>query len=113
MVGQNGGMNEPLTEEGLSRVLAKVFRAAADALCEQADTSHPSLDSDDIPSTVSTPDLGDRPTLTVPEVATLLGVSQWSVYELCRRGELPSLRLGRRIVIPTHRLRGYLDGTSD
>ena len=36
----------------------------------------------------------------VPETAHLLGVSRAFAYELVRRGELPSLRLGRRVVVP-------------
>jgi excisionase family DNA binding protein len=38
--------------------------------------------------------------LTVAEAATLLGVSRAFAYELVARGQLPVLRLGRRIVIP-------------
>ncbi|MGH9917946.1 MAG: helix-turn-helix domain-containing protein [Nitrososphaerales archaeon] len=39
-------------------------------------------------------------TLSVPETAKLLGVSRDLVYELVAQGELPALRLGRRIVLP-------------
>jgi excisionase family DNA binding protein len=39
-------------------------------------------------------------TLTVPETAELLGVSRAFAYTLVARGELPSLRLGRRVVVP-------------
>ncbi len=42
----------------------------------------------------------DRLTLTVDEAADLLGISRSLAYELVRIGELPSLRLGRRILIP-------------
>jgi excisionase family DNA binding protein len=38
--------------------------------------------------------------LTVPEAASLLRVGKGSVYESCRRGELPSVRIGRRLLIP-------------
>ena len=40
-------------------------------------------------------------TYTVPEVAVLLGISRTTAYECVRRGEIPSLTLGRRILI-TH-----------
>jgi excisionase family DNA binding protein len=43
---------------------------------------------------------GDRLVFTVTEAAELLGVSRAFAYELAARGELPVLRLGRRIVIP-------------
>jgi len=38
--------------------------------------------------------------LSVEEAAGLLGISTWLAYELVHQGELPSLRLGRRIVVP-------------
>lgn len=40
-------------------------------------------------------------TYTVPEAATLLGISRTTAYECVRRGEIPCLTLGRRILI-TH-----------
>jgi len=41
-----------------------------------------------------------RATLTAPELAELLGVSCWAVYEAVRSGEppVPAIRVGRRIV---------------
>ena len=41
-----------------------------------------------------------RATVTVEEAAEVLGISRGLAYELVRRGELPSLRLGHRVVIP-------------
>ncbi len=38
-------------------------------------------------------------TFTVPEAAALLGISRTTTYECVRRGEIPSLTLGRRILI--------------
>jgi excisionase family DNA binding protein len=49
-----------------------------------------------------------RATLTVSEAAIVLGVSRSTAYELARTGDLPSLRLGRRIVVPTDALRSLL-----
>lgn len=40
-----------------------------------------------------------RLTYTVPEAAELLGISRSSAYECVKRGELPAIVLGRRIVI--------------
>ncbi|MDP8991538.1 MAG: excisionase family DNA-binding protein [Actinomycetota bacterium] len=42
----------------------------------------------------------DRLTISVEEAAKLLGISRGLAYELVARGELPSLRLGRRRVVP-------------
>jgi excisionase family DNA binding protein len=38
--------------------------------------------------------------LTVAEAGALLGVSRAFAYELVARGELPVIRLGRRILVP-------------
>lgn len=46
----------------------------------------------------------ERLTLTVDDAAQVLGISRALAYELIARGELPSLRLGRRIVIPRRAL---------
>lgn len=42
--------------------------------------------------------------LTVPEAARRLGISRTLAYELIARGQLPALRLGRRLVVPRRRL---------
>ena len=46
----------------------------------------------------------ERLTLTVDEAAQALGISRALAYELIARYELPSLRLGRRIVVPRRAL---------
>ena len=44
--------------------------------------------------------IGERLTLTVEEAATLLGISRAFAYEAVGRGEVPSIRIGRRILVP-------------
>ena len=44
--------------------------------------------------------MNERATLTVAEAARVLGIGRNLTYELVRRGELPSLKLGSRVVIP-------------
>ena len=46
----------------------------------------------------------ERLTLSVEEAAAVLGISRALAYELVGRGELPCLRLGRRIVVPRRAL---------
>ena len=46
---------------------------------------------------------GDRLTLTVEEAAASLGISRASAYEAVRRGEIPAIRIGRRILVPRGR----------
>ena len=44
------------------------------------------------------------PTLSVEEAGRLCGISRNAAYRAAHRGELPSLRLGRCIRVPTARL---------
>lgn len=61
------------------------------------------------------PDPSQMPTLTVDAVARILHVSRASAYQAVHQGELPSLRMGRRILVPTAKLRRLLglDGDHD
>jgi excisionase family DNA binding protein len=47
-----------------------------------------------------TGDLSDARFLTVAEVATLMRVSNMTVYRLVHAGELPAVRFGRSFRIP-------------
>lgn len=58
----------------------------------------------------ASPSEDPRLTLTVGETAELLGISRSTAYEYVRTGELPSVILGRRVLIPRHRLQRLLDG---
>ena len=49
-----------------------------------------------------------KPVYTVTEVASILGTSRSSVYELARRSS--STRLGRRVLIPRNTLVAFLNG---
>jgi excisionase family DNA binding protein len=42
----------------------------------------------------------DRLTYTVPEVARLLGVSRMTAYSAVRGGDIPSIRIARRVLVP-------------
>lgn len=53
-----------------------------------------------------------RLTLSVAEAADQLGISESHAYRLIRKGVLPSLRLGARIVVPKVALREYLGRAS-
>ena len=54
---------------------------------------------------------GERLVLTVAEAGELLGISRAFAYELVARGELPVIRLGRRIVVPKAALLAMVDLT--
>jgi excisionase family DNA binding protein len=55
---------------------------------------------------VPTPD--ERPTLSVSETGKILGLSRQSAYNAATAGEIPTIRLGRRLVVPTAALRRLL-----
>ena len=48
------------------------------------------------------------PVLTVSEVARMFRIGRNAAYEAVARGEIPSIRFGRSIRIPTARLLGLL-----
>jgi excisionase family DNA binding protein len=43
---------------------------------------------------------GTQKTITVPEAARQLGISRNGGYEAAKRGEIPTVRIGRRLVVP-------------
>lgn len=51
----------------------------------------------------------DQPaTMTVEQAGHLLGISRRSAYRAAAAGQLPTLRLGRRILVPTAALHRML-----
>jgi excisionase family DNA binding protein len=55
--------------------------------------------------------VGEDPlVVTVEQAAVLLGISRGLAYELVRQGVIPSIRLGRRLVVPRRRLLGMIEG---
>lgn len=52
----------------------------------------------------------EKLTMTVEEAGEALGISRSLAYELVRNGDLPSVRLGRRLVVPVRTLMAMLEG---
>lgn len=46
----------------------------------------------------------ERLTYSVREAAELLGLSKNSAYQACLKGEIPHLKIGKRILIPVAQL---------
>lgn len=67
----------------------------------------------DLPDDSSRRDLPDPlrvPTVTVSRAAHLLGISRSAAYTAARRGDIPVIRIGHRILVPTvgvYRLIGH------
>ena len=51
----------------------------------------------------------EKETLTVKEAAEVLGIGRGLAYRLANGGTIPTLRLGRRILIPREALTQLLD----
>ena len=47
--------------------------------------------------------------VTVPEAAKMLGISRNFAYQLVKEGKLPSIRFGKRILIPRAALEKMLE----
>lgn len=47
-------------------------------------------------------------TLTIPQVAEILGISRGLAYQLARSGQLPVLRLGNRMLMSRIRLDEFI-----
>lgn len=46
-------------------------------------------------------DLRGRLSINVQDAADLLGIGRATAYDAVRRGEIPALRVGRRLLVPT------------
>jgi excisionase family DNA binding protein len=54
----------------------------------------------------------ERLTLTVEEAANALGISRAFAYESVRRGDIPHIRIGRRLLVPRAALEHMLSSAS-
>ena len=50
--------------------------------------------------------------LSVPELASVLGISRAGAYELVKEKGFPSLTIGSRIIIPRDKLIAWIDAKS-
>ncbi len=55
------------------------------------------------------PDPRERPTLSVEEAGRCLGLGRSASYAAVERGEVPALRVGRRLMVPTAALLRLLE----
>lgn len=51
----------------------------------------------------------DKKTLTVPEAGEILGIGRSAAYEAARTGDLPTIRIGKRILVPMVALERLLE----
>ncbi len=53
-------------------------------------------------------EISGRATLTVPEAGEILGLGRDASYAAASRGELPVLKVGRRLLVPVPKLLALL-----
>jgi excisionase family DNA binding protein len=53
--------------------------------------------------------LAGRATITIEQTAKLLGLGRTAAYDAARRGELPTRRLGRQLLVPVPALLAWLE----
>jgi excisionase family DNA binding protein len=51
-----------------------------------------------------------RVTISVKEAAKLLGIGRNQAYEAAKRGEIPVIRIGKRVLVPVAALERKLRG---
>jgi excisionase family DNA binding protein len=54
-----------------------------------------------------------KETLKVVEAAQVLGIGTWLTREGIRRGQIPAIRIGRRLLIPRAALEEMLKGKTE
>jgi excisionase family DNA binding protein len=55
-------------------------------------------------------EMSTRLTMSIPEAGKALGVSRTTIYKLANSGELPTIKLGKRILVPIAQLDRLLNG---
>ena len=57
--------------------------------------------------------MGEKQTVSVDEAAKCLGISRGLAYAAVNDGSIPSIRLGKRLLVPRAALQRMLDGTAN
>jgi excisionase family DNA binding protein len=52
----------------------------------------------------------ERQTYSVPEAGEIVGLGRSSAYQAAARGDLPTLRIGKRLLVPRKALENLLEG---
>jgi excisionase family DNA binding protein len=94
----------------LARIIAR--KILDDRALQRKQSEESSRDSEIVPGMSTIPEQEKRLTLTVKETAELLGISRNGVYEAVRTGQIPSIKFGRRIIIPYKAVISMLDATA-
>lgn len=55
----------------------------------------------------------ENPVLTVEEAGRLLRLSRGTAYEAVKRGDIPTIRIGRRLLVSRARLMAMIEGDGE
>ena len=58
---------------------------------------------------IHTPLTDHRKTYSVPEAARVLGIGRSAAYEAARTGQIPTIRIGKRLLVPIVALKRLLE----
>lgn len=65
-----------------------------------------------VPATASR-EAVERKTITIPAAGQSLGISRNAAYEAARRGEIPTIRIGRLLLVPKVAFERMLESAGD
>jgi excisionase family DNA binding protein len=55
----------------------------------------------------------EKQTLTIEEAAKILGIGRNNAYLAARNGQLPTIKIGKRLLVPVIALKRKLEGASN
>ena len=55
----------------------------------------------------------ERLTYTINQTSKILGLSRNATYLACLRGDIPCLRIGKRLIVPKVQLQKLLEGNGE
>jgi hypothetical protein len=58
-------------------------------------------------------DWEDKATVSVPSAGKILGIGRSGSYEAARKGEIPTIQIGKRKLVPTVALRRKLEQAAE
>jgi len=99
-------LDAPLTNGSLRTILALALRGAANALSWEALADTPERATETTPH--SAYERTGRLTLNVAEAAEVLGVGRGLIYELVGSGQLASIKVGERRLVPVSALEDFV-----
>ncbi|TFD13853.1 DNA-binding protein [Cryobacterium sp. TMT1-2-2] len=58
-------------------------------------------------------ELSERVTVSVEQAGQVLGLSRGAAYNAARRGDIPTLKIGKRLIVSTAQLLAMLDACAE